>query len=381
MTTIRKVLTAWIGLLCLVNLGFAAYLEDSQSTPVPEPRPEIAPPLRHPVPTHPLHSLIRSVDVGAPVRYGNLSIFPLVANRRGGRSIRTLDEALSRGWISIGEREDARVNEILVRNDSRHTVFLMAGEIITGGKQNRIIRQDVLLGAGSGSVVVPVYCGEQDRWDAPRPHFKSGKSMADPRLRALAAESRPQASIWSGIDSRMAEAEVRSSTRNYQEIYEDSKSRDELDRCVARFRRLRARDTVGLVAVSGHRIVGCDLFSDPELLTRLWDKICRSYAVGTLGRGRVPGHHRHMDVTPRSVRLFLNGIFASRFRHQHTPGSGEATRISGGVHGHALSWQGDVVHAALFPGITVLRDRMDLPEPRPEPRIERPPSGSIWGSE
>jgi hypothetical protein len=366
MTTIRKVLAAGVGLLCLVSVGGGAYLEDTDSVPVRELPPVVIHP-RPPehVSRHPIQRLVRAVQPGAPTRYRNLTIFPLVVNGRGGRGIRTLDEALSHGWISISEQRDANVGELLVRNDSRYTVFLMAGEIITGGKQNRIIRRDILLGAHSGSVVVPVYCGEKDRWDAPRAAFKSSGAMADPSLRELAATSGSQASIWGRIDRRMEAAEIQSSTRDYQQIYKDKSTRRRLDEYATQFRHLHDRRTVGLVAVSGGRIVGCDIFSDAALLSGLWDKICRSYAVETLGQGLQPAHrHIHEGITTRDINRFLDGIFSARFERQGTPGSGEATRISGAIHGNALSWQGEVVHAALFPGVTIWRDNTKLPEPR-----------------
>jgi len=377
-TTLRRVLAAGVGLLCLVSLGVGAYLEDTDPGPRREapsvviPRPPPDHDLRHP-----LHHLVSSVQPGAPTHYRNLTLFPLLAERSGRRGIRTLDDALSRGWITIRERQEARVAELQVRNDSRHTVFLMGGEIITGGKQNRIIRQDVLLGAGLGWVSVPVYCGEKERWDTPRTTFKSAGSLADRRLRESAAQSESQASIWGRIDRRMAEAKVQSPTRDYQQIYEDRATSRELESCLARFRHLCGRRTVGVVAVSHGRIIGCDLFSDPELLSRLWEKICRSYAVDTLGVAWPEHRHVHHRPTARDIRRFLDGVSASRLDPMSTPGVGDTVRVSGGVHGHALSWHGTVVHAALFPGVTILREDRKLPEPR----FEGSRGDNLWQSE
>jgi len=326
---------------------------------------------------HPLHRLVRSVQPGTPTHYRNLTLFPLLAARPGGRGIRTLDEAFSRGWITISEQHEARVGELRVRNHSRHTVLLMAGEIITGGKQNRIIRQDVLLGAGSGWISVPVYCGEKERWDAPRTGFKSAGSLAGRGLRESAAQSESQDAIWGRIDRRMAEAKVSSPTRDYQQIYEDRATSRELESCLTRFRHLCGRRTVGVVAVSNGRIVGCDLFSDPELLSRLWEKICRSYAVDTIGVVYPEHRHAHHQLTARDIRRFLDGIFSSRLDPMSTPGVGDAVRVSGAVHGHALSWGGTVVHAALFPGVTIRHHEDKLPEPHIEDRRE----DNLWQSE
>lgn len=377
MTTRRRVLAAGLGLLCLAGTaGFAAYLESQPSDPVREHPPVIVPPPR-PAPEHAVQRLVRHVRPGSPVHYGALTIYPLIATRSNHSGVRTLDEALSRGWISISERKDARVEELLVYNKSRHAVFLMAGEILTGGKQNRIIRKDTLLDGHSGPIAVPVYCGEQDRWSKPQPVFKSGKSMAAPGLRKMAAESGAQDAIWRGIDSRMAEARVSSRTRNYQAMYEDQRVRRELDECIVHFRRLRRSGTVGLVAVSGRRIIGCDLFSDPELLSRLWDKICRSYAVSTFGSAPVTRRDRRHGRPSHDISGFLNGIFSSHISHDATPAAGDAVRIGGAVQGHALSWRSEVVHAVLFPGGVPLKRDIDVPRPR----IRRGGDDDLWGTE
>ena len=254
----------------------------------------------------------------------------------------------------------------------------MAGEIITGGKQNRIIRQDALLGGDSDWVSVPVYCGEKERWDAPRAAFKSAGSLADRGLRESAAQSESQAAIWSRIDRRMDDAKVKSATRDYQQIYEDRATSRELESCLARFRHLCGRRTVGVVAVSHGRIVGGDLFTDPELMSRLWEKICRSYAVETLGVAHPEHRHsHHQRLTARDIRRFLDGAAASHLAPMQTPGIGEAVRISGAVHGQALSWRGTAVHAALFPGVKTRRDEGKLPEPH----IGGGRGDNLWHSE
>ena len=43
--------------------------------------------------------------------------------------VETLDEALRRGWLAIQEKDVAVVAQLRVRNESRHCVFLMAGEV------------------------------------------------------------------------------------------------------------------------------------------------------------------------------------------------------------------------------------------------------------
>ncbi len=321
-----------------------------------EPPRRIIRPAPVPEPENPVVQLIRRLEVDKPEQYRDIMVFPLVLRGSESTGIRTLDEALSRNWITIREKDTAQVSEILIRNDAKYQVFLMSGEIIAGGRQNRIIRDDVLLPPASDFLSVPVYCGEKERWAGPRETFSSAPAMADHGIRKMAAGAEPQGNIWKEIDEKLEAAKVKAPTRNYQQIYEDRAVTRQLDKAVAEFRRIPRRNTVGAVVVSGDRIVCCDVFSDPELCSRLWDKICRSYVmesvlrIGDLEERDARVRERwHSHVDQDDVRRALNLALQARFTPDHTPGDGQRFRISGTVEGNALTWRNIVVHAVLFP--------------------------------
>jgi len=331
----------------------AAYLEsdagDRSGPSVPEPPPRILPPEAD----SPLIRLVRRMRVGEPFSRRGLTFFPLLLPDREvfDWDVLTLDEALNRDMLLIRETGGGEVPRVRVRNDATRPVFLMAGEIIVGGKQNRIIRNDILLPARSDFVEVPVYCGEQDRWSDDDAAFKSG-GLSAPSLRKMAADVAPQGHIWREIEGQLGRAELRSSTRNYQQIYEDAGTRRRLDECVSDFRGFCRGDTVGCVAVSRGRIIGCDIFTDRGLFARLWDKICRSYAAEEIVvyRGnRREWTQRHAVPDDRAVRRFLDTILAAGFSEVSTPGIGRYRRISGAVSGHVLEFRGSVLHAGVFP--------------------------------
>src|SRR5512147_764239 len=76
-------------------------------------------------------------------------IQPLV--RRGGRP------------IPIGGGE---VNRLVLVNNSNRPLLLLAGEIVTGGKQDRVIGKDRIVPAHSDPVDLSVFCVEPGRWTA-----------------------------------------------------------------------------------------------------------------------------------------------------------------------------------------------------------------------
>lgn len=342
----------------------AAYLQSDV-----EPVQGVDPPSRErvvrPRPSNPASDLLQRVEVGPPVAYRGLTAFPLVLHAARSRGIRTLDEALSRDWLEIREKGDAQVSHVRVRNRSGRPVFLMAGEILAGGKQDRVVRDDALVPPRSSMIDIPVYCGEQDRWTPVPGTFRGDGTLVAPGLRRMAAKAESQGAIWSEIDSQMAAAGVASQTRSYRQVYRDREVDDALREYASGLRHACRGQTVGAVFASQGRIVGCDVFQDPDLLDRLWDKICRSYAtelVSDRRRRRWPpaGIGRH------DVRRFLDRAAASAADRAPSAGDGELYRLRN-AEGQVLVWRGDVVHCAVFPGTAHIQPL----RPRPRPMLPR----------
>lgn len=358
---LRRILVPNVVAVFVAATTFGAYLDSDYSgsdNSRPDPRTEVIRPIPSPRPLpesrNPVTDLIRRVEVGAPYRYAGLTVFPLLISRSVSKeNIRSLDEALRNDWIVIREKDDAQVGELHVRNESRHMVFLMAGEIVAGGRQNRVIREDVLLPARSGFVEVPVYCLEQERWVGTTQTFESPASMAHQGLRRSAVAGDSQDSIWKEAASKAESVGVSSRTRNYQEIYENRDVKTRIDTAVACFDRFARRDTIGAVAVVGNQIISCDIFSDPGLFSRLWIKLCRSYALEDIsaidGEAR-RWHDYTTTVTMRDVERFLTDALRADYDYRSTPGGGRAVRIGGAVNGAGIIWDSEAVHAAIFPG-------------------------------
>ena len=69
--------------------------------------------------------------------------------------------------LTITEMSNAgTVSRLVAHNTSEHDFLLIAGQIVAGGKQNRGINADILIGAGK-STDIPVTCVQQGRWSGP----------------------------------------------------------------------------------------------------------------------------------------------------------------------------------------------------------------------
>jgi hypothetical protein len=364
-TSLFRALGGIVGLALATGVALGAYLESDQGGPEPRraPEPDIVRPVPSPPPPprgEPVADLLTRVSVGSPFAYRGLTVVPLSLGRPWRTDIRTLDEATSRGWLTIREMAGAQVPYVQADNTSGRYVFLMTGEILVGGRQNRIVRDDVLLPPNSGFRDIAVYCGERHRWvDGGKP-FGGGGTLAHPELRKSAAAGAPQERIWAEIEAQSDRAKVSSPTRDYQRLYEDRSVAGALDECVRYFRGRWPRATVGFVAAGHGRILGADLFGDADLCSRQWEKLLRAYAMDTLYR-----EGRGGDLTANEARRYLDRAAEARVSERDTPGVGQGVRLSGTVEGTGLVWDNAVVHLTLFADSWIAPP----PPPPPEPPI------------
>ncbi|MGH9581225.1 MAG: ARPP-1 family domain-containing protein, partial [Terriglobales bacterium] len=266
-----------------------------------------------------------------PISQGNLTIFPVVSGNTFDTSrFLTLDEGLASGEVVVTEAGRVRplmrrrpqpviepgggdVNRLLLINNSSRPLLLLAGEIVTGGKQDRVVGKDRIIPAASDPVDLGVFCVEPGRWTETSARFQSlNAAMAQPSVRAKAMGDKDQQKVWEevrrsqaamsdsvntpGTAGGRAAAEV-SSTTSYARVMNHEEVKKRVDEAAAPLlgshrellRRLRAQNAVGvLVAVNG-RILWADLFASRDLLAKYWEKLVRSYAAEAVTAARYRG--------------------------------------------------------------------------------------------
>ena len=99
----------------------------------------------------PVSKLLYNLKVAAPIRHENLTVFPLTVSGSTSVDYSLLDEAIASGSVKVVEKDGGQVNTVRMRNDGKGYVFGMAGEIVSGAKQDRMLQDDVLLPPKSGS--------------------------------------------------------------------------------------------------------------------------------------------------------------------------------------------------------------------------------------
>lgn len=299
-----------------------------------------------------------------PIAYENITIFPVVSSITQDTSeFLTLDEGLSSGQVIVSEQgatglartrdgrpiplppqygSGASVNQLVLINRSKRPLLLLAGELVSGGKQDRIIGKDRIVPVGAEPLPLDVFCVEHGRWTGASAQFDAAKTIVHPSVREQAAVAQNQNEVWDAVRSGSSakassypgaiagapappaaaparitadtlESTIASSapTQSYQKIYEESRVGRSVDEFVAELARRFDRETLGL---KGERVVGVivaygsdvawsDIFASGELFEHYWGKLLRSYAVEALAR---PTYREVAAVT--EAREFLRNL-------------------------------------------------------------------------
>jgi ARG and Rhodanese-Phosphatase-superfamily-associated Protein domain len=272
-----------------------------------------------------------------PVTYENISIFPVVSgSSQDTSSFLTLEEGLASGEVIVSERgatgmvrrrgdvrpiavpqyaSGASVNQLVLINRSKRPLLLLAGELVSGGKQDRIIGKDRIVPVGADPLPLDVFCVEHGRWTGSSSQFSASNTIVHPSVRERAAVEQKQTEVWAAVTggstarpssslasrapaprvSAEALADAISSeapTQSYRKIYESTRIGGSVDSFVDQVQRrfaratsgLKAEHVVGVIVAYGGEVAWSDIFASDALFRQYWSKLLRSYAVEALAR-------------------------------------------------------------------------------------------------
>src|SRR6185312_5786700 len=164
----------------------------------------------------------------APITHGDLTIFPVVSAKVHDTSdFITLDEGIRSGDVVVTEvgtlhstmrrrppyqprpYSGAEVNRLVLVNNSKHPLILLAGEVVTGGKQDRVVGKDRIVPAESDPVDLSVFCVEHGRWTETSTKFDPHASvMLQPSVRMNAMADQDQQKVWDEVGRSRAQMSV-----------------------------------------------------------------------------------------------------------------------------------------------------------------------------
>ena len=314
-----------------------------------------------------------------PIRHGNLTVFPVVAAKTYSTGeFLTLDEGLHSGEVIVTEagsvqglirrhgtpvvrHDGAEVNRLVLVNNSKRPLLLLAGEIVSGGKQDRVIGKDRIVPPESEPVDLNVFCVEPGRWVASTEHFGASEAlygknsgavggpvpmaiMAQPSVRGKAMAEKDQSQVWNEVNKQKAAMTVEveaaapavatqmQQVTSYAMVNENAEVRKQVD-AVARpmeqsyqslIHQLRDRNAVGVVVAVNGRIIWADVFASTDLLNKYWPKLVRSYASEA-----VVTRAKEVEATTKQACAFLADMEGRREMIESEPGIYRHTEVTG----------------------------------------------------
>jgi len=264
----------------------------------------------------------RPIEISGPFAHDNLAVYFVHGeDRLKGRDLLTLAEALEQKKARILETSD--VNELTIENLSKdQEVFVQAGDIIKGGKQDRVCGDDLIVGAKSGKVKLRVFCVEQGRWEQRGNEtavlFSSSYNVVPSNaLKATVRRKGDQQQVWAGVAetqkklsmnvgtpvaSQASDTSLQLSLENKELRKQTAEYTDKLSEALA-----GREDVIGVVIAINGGLESADTYASPKLFKKLWPKLLEAGATEAIARR----DEKKKDVSPPSIKVVEEFLTAS----------------------------------------------------------------------
>jgi hypothetical protein len=273
--------------------------------------------------------------------YKDLSLIPIVAEEdflqanNASAELSTLDEVIQEPKFRITERVDfghndeGHINALTIQNKTDHSVYLMEGEVVTGGKQDRVLAEEVIV-AERSLKNIEVFCVEQDRWQydkdqkqvessddqiyAFRGHFKLASSQVRQAVR-----SGNQNKVWEQVAEVRKANEVQHKTKTYAGLSSSERFKNQQKQYLLALEDGFANNkkVVGVIAISGNKLVGADLFGSNELFRKQFKTLLHGYATDAISK---PGDKEFSEKQLKEINEKINAVETQkqgfRFKNQ-----------------------------------------------------------------
>jgi len=281
--------------------------------------------------SYPLHAQLTYneliVQYDSAWTFKNLKLIPVKFKNNGEGGINafannntiSFEEAFKTGKLNVREivaPGGSDIGVLEIKNSSKKNVLVHSGDIITGGKQDRAAAESIIIPPGEEKNYLNVFCVEKERWDDKSKPFSYG-GMADAGLRREIDVQQKQNKVWKEIDSQFTEKNIKSDTWKYTTLYKDSSHADTAYLNFFKNKMLHSDSSfAGFVAVSGTRIINCELFGSTQLCLLDYDNLVRSYVHSISANTDLPA------VSDNETRAFLDNFLKSesqqeRFAAEH----------------------------------------------------------------
>ncbi|HYF32117.1 MAG TPA: DUF6569 family protein [Chitinophagaceae bacterium] len=250
--------------------------------------------------------------------YKNLRVYPIKAKATFKEQTKnivkytSLKEALEKKKIRITEKEGkgegAEVNTLYAQNTSSDTLFLMAGEVIQGGKQDRVIGEDVVIPPNKDKVKLPVFCVEHGRWStagrSTGNNFNGYFAVSGLSVRKAVEVDKNQSKVWEKVADGNKKNKVNTSTGTYTALASasDYQKIEQEYFSTLQPKLAEEKDIIGVIIASGDKVIGCEIFATEQLFRKSFDNLLRSYIHEAVTNGKP------VTISSATVKAYMDHL-------------------------------------------------------------------------
>jgi hypothetical protein len=349
--------------------------------------------------------------IGEGVTHANLTVFPILSKaERDKDRLLTLDEGLASGKVEVRElgaagnepqstnaenppdandpfgspitdeqiqaeiRQAYRgnsVNRVVVVNKSDRPLYLMPGEIILGGSQDRTIGRELVIAPTGEPVEIDVFCVEHGRWggkgidttvaqlsalresasaqsweevggpgsveefpqnlslrvdltqaakEADEGKFVASAGALSKSGRVAAQHEKSQSKVWEEVAEANAKGNITIRSGAFTGQYVETEAMKRLDPYLEHLTKEISEqpNVVGVVVTIDGRVESFDVFESTPLFRKLWPKLLKSFAVdaANAAEGRGPEEKAPAACTQQVAATFVKDAIAAEATSQ-----------------------------------------------------------------
>lgn len=203
----------------------------------------------------------------------------------------SLADAMQKKMVKVKELKTSQgsdVNTLEVVNTSKQPILINSGEMLAGGKQDRMVGETKLIMPGKEKQFLKVFCIEKGRWDNKAKKFKH-RGRASAELKKTMDKTNRQARVWKEIDKAFATQKEKSVTSAYLKIFNDSLKAD--TGYINFFtRKYRQSDSAfaGFIAITGDQVISTELYASTLLTQVSFPSILKTFVLAAIKTGSKP---------------------------------------------------------------------------------------------
>jgi hypothetical protein len=254
---------------------------------------------------------VKDYRLAQPASYRNISVIPVLSTKKpdpNEQDYMSLEEAKKNDWVEIVEKPGSEeVNELQVRNKGPRPLLLLAGQLLVGGKQDRIVGKDTVVPAGE-TVLVPVYCVEHGRWSGSSEKFEYRDMQVPARVKESAMYAH-QEEVWAKVSEYNKSAAAAPGMSTIQAGLDSEEVRKSIEEGLARLTSgLQGENVVGLIYCVDGKVVSMELFGSPKLFASSRDGLLR----GMIADAAVAGGSEKSPDLDAAKRFLARAVNAPR---------------------------------------------------------------------